>query len=74
MNTFSRVLDAWKRFGLWVGTQVARLAFTVLYFTLLLPFALGSRLASDKLRRKAHPVWLDKMSRDMSLSESRKPF
>jgi hypothetical protein len=74
MNTFKRLLDAWKRFGLWMGTQVARLVFTVLYFTLLLPFALGSRLASDRLRRKAEPAWLAKMGRDLSLTESRRPF
>jgi hypothetical protein len=73
-TTFRRLLDAWQRFGLWMGTQVARLAFTVLYFTLLIPFALGSRLASDRLRRKAEPVWLAKMSRDLSLTESRRPF
>lgn len=74
MDTFRRVLDAWKRFGVWMGTHVARLAFTILYFTLLLPFALGGRLASDRLRRKAGPAWLAKMSRDISLSESRRPF
>jgi hypothetical protein len=74
MNTFRRLLGAWQRFGLWMGTQVARLAFTVLYFTLLIPFALGSRLGSDRLRRKAEPAWLAKMSRDLSLTESRRPF
>ena len=74
MDTRRRVLDVWRRFGLWMGTQVARLVFTVLYFTLLLPFALGGRLASDRLRRKAEPAWLAKVSRDMSLSESRRPF
>ena len=72
--TFRRVLDTWKRFGVWMGTQVARLAFTVLYFTLLLPFALIGRFASDRLRRNAEPAWLAKMSRDMALSESRRPF
>ena len=74
MDTLRRFLKIWKRFGLWMGTQVARLVFTVLYFTLLLPFALGSRLASDRLRRKAEPAWLAKMSRDLSLTESRRPF
>jgi hypothetical protein len=74
MDTLRRVLNVWKRFGLWMGTQVGRLVFTVLYFTLLLPFALGGRLASDRLRRKAEPVWLPKMSRDLSLTESRRPF
>jgi hypothetical protein len=74
METLRRVLKVWRRFGLWMGTQVARLVFTVLYFTLLLPFALGSRFAADRLRRKAEPVWLPKMSRDLSLTESRRPF
>jgi len=74
MGTFERVLDAWKRFDVWMGTRVARLAFTVLYFTLLLPFALGGRLAAGRLRRKAGPACLAKMSRDMSLSESRRAF
>jgi hypothetical protein len=74
METFRRLLEAWKRFGMWMGTQVARLAFTVLYFTLLFPFALGARLASDRLRRNAEPAWLAKMASDMSLAESRRPF
>ena len=73
-KTFRSVLDAWKRFGVWMGSQVARVAFTVLSFTLLLPFALGGRLASDRLQRNAEPTWLAKMGRDMSLSESRRPF
>lgn len=74
MATLKRILDGWKRFGLWAGTQVARLTFTVLYFTLLPPFALGARLAGDRLRRKSEPAWLSKMNRDISLPESRRPF
>jgi hypothetical protein len=73
-ETFRSALDAWKRFGAWMGTQVARVVFTALYFTLLLPFALGGRLGPDRLRRNAEPTWLAKMDRDMSLSDSRRPF
>jgi hypothetical protein len=73
-KTLRAVLNAWKRFGVWMGTQVARVVFTILYFTVLLPFALGGRFGSDRLRRNVEPTWLAKMGRDMSLSESRRPF
>ena len=74
MSTLRRLLHAWKRFGMWMGTQVARIVFTVLYFSLLLPFAVIGRLTTDRLRRGAEPAWLVKMTRDMSLSDSRRPF
>lgn len=46
---------AWKRFSLIssiVGEVNGKIIVTVLYFTLALPFGLGSRLLADPLRRK----------------------
>jgi hypothetical protein len=53
---------AWQRFNLIasiVGQVQSRIIVTLLYYTLLVPFALIARFAGDPLQKKAHtPAWL----------------
>ena len=62
MNSILR--HAWKRFGLItsiIGDFQGRLFAMVFYFSVLVPFGIGSRLSSDPLRLKAQNAeWLDR--------------
>ena len=54
---------AWERFrliSLIIGEVQSRVLLTVFYFTILLPFGLGSRLFSDPLRLDAPAEWLER--------------
>ncbi len=62
--------ENWKRFGKWMGDQVARVILTILYFTLVLPFGLGLRLLSDPLGRKSVPEWTEKDMPEASLDQA----
>jgi hypothetical protein len=51
---------AWKRFSLLtaiVGEYQGRFIVTAFYYTIFVPFGLGSRLFTDPLRRKETPRW-----------------
>lgn len=52
---------AWKRFTLIaeiMGEVNGRVLVTVFYFTILVPFALISKLVTDPLNRKTPPSWI----------------
>jgi hypothetical protein len=69
-----RLLQAWMAFGRWMGDHVARLAFTAVYFSVVLPFGVGVRLTSDVLRRRAAPAWLPKRASADTLETARRSF
>lgn len=51
---------AWKRFSLVIaiiGEYQGRFVVTAFYFTIFVPFGIGSRLMTDPLRRKDTPHW-----------------
>jgi hypothetical protein len=50
-----RVWQGWKAFGQFMGNWVARLALTVFYFTILVPFGVGTTLWADRLGIKTVP-------------------
>ncbi len=50
-----RAWKAWKAFGRLLGNLVARVVLTVFYFTVFVPFAVGTQLFSDRLGIKAPP-------------------
>ena len=62
--------ENWKRFGKWMGDQVARVILTIFYFTVALPFGLGLRLFSDPLGRKSVPEWTEKEMPEVSLDQA----
>jgi hypothetical protein len=48
------IWSTWKKVGQFIGDWIARVALTVFYFVVALPFGLGTRLLGDPLR--AHPI------------------
>ena len=53
-----------------MGDQVARVILTILYFTLVLPFGIGSRLLLDPLGRHSTPEWTEKEMPEASLDQA----
>ncbi len=54
---------AWDRFniiGSIIGDVQSRILITAFYFTILVPFGIGSRLFSDPLHHNAQATWLDR--------------
>lgn len=54
---------AWDRFNLIgsiIGDVQSRVLVTAFYFTILVPFGIGSRLFSDPLRRSEDSRWLER--------------
>jgi hypothetical protein len=54
---------AWKRFSLLtaiLGEFQGRFIITAFYFTIFVPFGLGSRIFSDPLHRKDAPHWRER--------------
>ena len=66
---------AWDRFtviaGI-VGDVQGRIIVTLFYFTILVPFGIGSRLFSDPLHLKSGPHWLDRHPVENGLTEARR--
>lgn len=67
---------AWDRFNL-IGTIIGdvqgRVLITAFYFTILIPFGLGSRLLSDPLRqRTSETVWLERDAVPADLESARR--
>jgi hypothetical protein len=61
---------AWKRFTLIaeiMGEVNGRVLVTAFYYTILVPFGLISRLATDPLNRKTGPSWIERppLKRDL---------
>jgi hypothetical protein len=64
----------WARFkviGGIVGDVQGRVIVTVFYFTILAPFAIGTRLTSDPLRLRADRTWLAREPVDNRLDGAR---
>ncbi len=75
MNDINRL--AWARFGIITGILAdlqGRLIVTLFYFTILVPFGIGSRLFSDPLRirreENRRPVWLERHAVGSTLEEA----
>lgn len=74
MFVVHRLLEGWKRFGRWMGDQIARVIFVAIYFVVALPFGLGVRLLSDPLGKKSAPTWQPKPARGDALDDARRLF
>lgn len=77
METLRRVWEVWKRFGQFIGDIIARIALTLFYFTIFVPFGLGVRLLSDPLgtkRRSRSSLWLSRRTTDSTLQDARRQF
>ena len=78
MSALRRLGSLLLRLSRALGDLVGRVLLTVFYFTLLMPFALLVRLASDPLgtkRRAEGPVWTARRERGSeSLDAARRQF
>lgn len=50
-----KLWNKWKAFGAFIGNIVARVVLSVFYFTIFVPFGIGTRLFSDRLGIKTIP-------------------
>lgn len=75
VNFFKKVWAAWKRVGQFIGDIIGRVVLTALYFTVVLPFAVGLRLTSDPLAIKpvtTESFWRSRPEFKDSLEEARR--
>lgn len=63
--------DRFKVIGGVVGDVQGRVIVTAFYYTILAPFAIGTRLTSDPLRLRAPGAWLEREPVDNRLDGAR---
>lgn len=63
--------QGWKAFGHFLGNLIARVVLTIFYFTVFVPFALGTKLFSDPLQIKNTPakLWHSRPTGDQTLED-----
>jgi hypothetical protein len=71
-----RAWAIWKRIGQMIGDVIARVAMTVLFFTILVPFAIVARRQHDPLALKVtHAgLWLPAARQSAGLEAARRQF
>jgi hypothetical protein len=73
MDWLRKFWASWKRFGELMGNFVGRLFLTLFYFTIFLPFGVGSRLAADFLHTKQRdPRWFKRQANCGTLEDARR--
>jgi len=73
MTLLRRFWEGWKRFGQAIGDFLARVILSIFYFTIFLPFGLGTRLFSDPLDMRPSeeaPKWLERKTKDLTLEDA----
>jgi hypothetical protein len=66
-----------KRDGINSAHTVKRVLFDIIYFTLVIPFAIGIRLFGDPLKIKAissKQLWLDRALPELEIEQARRQF
>jgi hypothetical protein len=67
---FAALWKYWKRFGDFLGDVVGRLVMMIMYWTVIVPFALLTRLSSDPLDvkdKKKQPAWVGRHEEDTTM-------
>lgn len=74
--TVENVWQHWKQFGHFLGDWVGRVALTIFYFTVFVPFGIGVRLFSDPLEIKKDPDerWRPRGTGDQKFEEVLRQF
>jgi len=72
MDLVRKIWAGWKRVGGLIGDFVGRLVLTLLYFTLVLPFGLITRIGRDPLalRRDQPPRWIERDKPESTFDEA----
>ena len=76
MSALRKIWDVWQAFGRFIGNQVARVALSIFYFTIFVPFGLGVRWSSDPLQIKTvpNPLWRERTTPEQTLTEAERQF
>jgi hypothetical protein len=74
MKFLESIWAGWKKIGSAIGDLLARIVLSILYFTLVLPFGLITRLTRDPLDLDDHsPVrWHDRSTNDHTIEDGRR--
>jgi len=66
----------WQAFGQFLGNWLGRIALTVFYFTVFVPFGLGVRFFADPLHIKKQPaeLWRPRSTGDKTLEDVLRQF
>jgi len=67
----------WRRVGLALGDIIARVALSVFYFTIVVPFALGTRMLTDQLSEKPldkSTGWRGRQISDRTIEDAKRQF
>jgi hypothetical protein len=76
MAVLKKFWAGWKAFGRMMGNLVARVALSVFYFTVFVPFGLGVRWFSDPLQVKAVPsrLWRPRTTPPATLADAERQY
>jgi hypothetical protein len=76
MTVLRRLWHNWKRFGMWMGDQVARVFLVTFYFTIALPFGLLVRATQDPLDVKPGGLagWTARPQTRQTLADAERQF
>jgi hypothetical protein len=76
MKVLKKIWDGWQAFGRFLGNMVARVALSIFYFTVFVPFALGARWWSDPLQIKTTPskLWRERTTTEQTVAEAERQF
>jgi hypothetical protein len=76
MKILKKIWAGWQAFGRFMGNMVARVALSIFYFTVFVPFAVGVRLATDPLQLKIRPdrLWRPRSTGDRSLEDAERQY
>lgn len=75
--TLNILREKWMRLAECIGTTNARIILTILYFSMVAPFALFLRMRADSLRlkqRKRATYWIPRPRREASFEEMMRQF
>jgi len=71
MPVLKKIWEAWKKIGAAIGDFIARVVLSILYFTIVLPFGLITRLGHDPLDLKPEGMvqWQERSTKDETLED-----
>jgi hypothetical protein len=74
MSVFKQIWEAWKRVGGAIGDFIARVVLSILYFTIVLPFGLITRMGRDPLdlNPKGAVRWQPRSTQDNTVEDGRR--
>ena len=74
MGVLRKVWDGWVKVGHAIGDFIGRLFLTIIYFTIVAPFGLITRLLNDPMRIKGDgsPEWFARGDSESTIDEARR--